>query len=356
MSSASTPAADDAGPARPAPSRDHRWKIALGIAVSLALLAWTLRDTDAAHILDAVRNANPLLLLLSTVVVTLTFPARAMRARWLIAASIDRHPPYRPVWLATAIGFMANNLLPLRAGEIARGFATARLVGMPVSTAFSTIAVERVFDGIVIMTMLAIGIAAPGFPDHFRLGGATLGSLAASMAALFVGALVVLGVLAHRPHRLLGLIHRLTRKVFPARAAATAIRLLDNLVTGLSVLRRPRDFIWVVIWSLVVWGLNAMSFVLAFQAFQLEVPVSAALVLQGVIALGVAVPSSPGFVGVLEYMCRITLGFYGIGVSAVAAFAISIHLAWFIPITALGLWALARAGLSFRDIRQGRPA
>jgi uncharacterized protein (TIRG00374 family) len=281
----------------------------------------------------------------------MAFPARAMRSRWLIGASVGAHPPWRPVWLATAIGFMANNLLPLRAGEFARAFATGRLVGMPASTAFSTIAVERVFDGVVILLMLAAGIAAPGFPG-VTVKDTPLGTVAAVFAAGFLAALALLAVLARRPPRLLELLHRVLRGLLPERTARKAIALLDNLVGGLSALRRGRDFTRVLAWSLVVWLVNAGSYFLAFRAFGLDaVPASGALVLQGIVALGVAVPSTPGFVGVFEAGCVLTLGVYGIAGSAAAAFAIAVHLAWFIPITALGLWALARAGLSFHEIR-----
>lgn len=300
------------------------------------------------------RAADPLLFLLSALAVTLTFPARAMRARWLLTAAVGHHPPFRPVWLATAIGFMANNLLPLRAGEVARAYATGRLVRLPVSTALSTLAVERVFDGIVILLMLAVGIAASDFGDSAQVQAIT--SFATFVAIVFVAGLVVLAVLAHRPPRLIGLAHGLINRL-PPRLADKATALFDNLVGGLSVLRRPRDFTWVLAWSLVVWGLNAGSYLIAFRAFGLDaLPPSAALVLQGIVALGVAVPSTPGFVGVFEAACKATLLLYGITESVAVGFALALHLGWFIPITTLGLIALAQAGLSFRDIREERAA
>jgi len=314
-------------------------------------LYWALRGTDPSAIARAVRGVNPLLLLLSATFVTLTFPARAERQRWLLGAATSARPPWLPVWRATAIGFMANNVLPLRAGEVARGYATGRLVGMPVSTALSAIGVERVFDGIVLMLFLAIGIAAPGFPTGVRIGHAGLGSLAAASAGVFLAALVVLALVAHWPQRFLAPFRAAAHRLLRPPAAGWVIRVADGLVSGLSVLRRAPDFAWVLVWSLVVWLLNAASYVVAFHAFHLAVPVSTALVLQGILALGVSVPSSPGFVGVYEYFCRLTLGAYGVAGSAAAAFAIAVHAAWFVPITALGFWALARAGLSMHDIR-----
>jgi len=93
--------------------------------------------------------------------------------------------------------------------------------------------------------------------------------------------------------------------------------------------------------------------VLAFRAFDIDLPASAALVLQGVVAVGVAVPQAPGFFGGFEALSRIVLGFYGVGSDQAISFAIAVHMGWFIPITLIGLIMLARASLSLRELRGG---
>jgi uncharacterized protein (TIRG00374 family) len=291
------------------------------------------------------------------VVVTLTFPARALRWRVLLGAAMAAPPRLHPVWLATAIGFMANNVLPARAGEVARAWAGSRLVGLPASTALSTIAVERVFDGVVVVLMLALGIVAPGFPAGVALRGVSLQTIAASMGALFAVALGVLALAAHYPERALGLGDRLAHRMLPRRAADLATRLMRNLFAGLSVLRSGRDFARVLGWSFVVWGINVISYNLAFAAFHLPgVPLSASLVLQGIVVLGVAVPSAPGFVGLFEAAVIAALAIYGVPGDTAFGFSVALHMSWFIPITALGLLALVRAGMSFGDLSARRAA
>ena len=315
------------------------------------MLYWVLKDTRWADLVGAVRHVDLPLFLLSTLLVTLTFPARAMRTRWLLRAATGRRPPYLPVWRATAIGFMANNLLPLRAGELARGVALGRLLKERISTALSTIAVERVFDGIVIMLLLAVAVASPEFPVS-AAQGERLGRLAAVTATIFASALGILALVAHYPDRILRPVHAAVRRTFSEHNAARVLRIIDGLADGVGVLRRGGDFAWVLGWTLALWGLNAASYVAAFEAFHLGVPASTSLVLQGVLAIGVSVPSTPGFVGVFEGACKLTLGFYGVAASTAAAFALAVHLAWFIPITALGLLSLARTGLTMHDIRR----
>jgi len=299
-----------------------------------------------------------LLFALSVIVVTLTFPSRAVRWQRLLGAASGTRPKFRPVWLATAIGFMANNVLPARAGEVARAYAGSQLVGPPVSTALSTIAVERIFDGVVVVLLLALGIAAPDFPADVRLtGGLRLTSVAVSFGAVFAGALVVLALVAHWPHRALGLFDRAAHATLPARAADWVTKVARNLVNGLSVLRSAPDFTHVLAWSFVVWLVNAASYILAFRAFHLTgLPLTSALVLQGIVVFGVAVPSSPGYVGLFEAACIVALGIYGIPKETAVGFSLALHMAWFIPITVLGVWALLRAGLSFGDLRTAAPA
>lgn len=332
------------------------WQTLLGIVISAGFLYWAVRGVHVGDILSQVSRANPVLFAASVLIVTLTFPARAVRWRLLLAAATRTMPPLGAVWHATAIGFMANNVLPARAGELARAYAGSKLVGLPVSTALSTIAVERVFDGVVVVVLLALGIAAPGFPADVTVGGWSLSGLAALMGAVFFVALIVLGVAAHFPERALAISDRLARALLPSRAANWIAGVARHLFDGLSVLRSPRDFGRVLGWSFVVWGLNVVSYAFAFGAFHLDLPVTSALVLQGIVVLGVAIPSSPGYVGLFEAACVAALGVYGVAQGPAVGFAIALHMAWFIPITVLGVWSLLRAGLSMRELGGRREA
>ncbi len=303
-------------------------------------------------VLTQIRSADPVLFLASVILVTLTFPARAVRWRILLEAGTGQRTAFMPVWLATAIGFMANNVLPARAGEVARAYAAATLVKLPVSTSLSTIAVERVFDGVVVVLLLAIGLAAPDFPADVTMAGQRLTSVATLMGGIFLGLLAVLGVIAHYPQRAIALADRLAHALLPARAAAWSAGVARNLFSGLSVLRSPRDFARVAAWSFVVWGLNAVSYGLAFHAFHLgDLPLTSTLVLQGIVVLGVAIPSSPGYAGIFEAACIAALAIYGVNKDTALGFALALHMAWYIPITVLGVWALVKAGLSMGDLR-----
>ena len=323
----------------------------MGLAVTTGFLVWAVHGVDVRDVWAGVRQANFLLVLLSAGVATLTFPLRTMRWHVLLRASDGAPYPLRPLWNATAIGFMANNLLPARAGEFARAWVASRELPVRFTTALASIGVERVFDGLIMLALMAVAIAAPSFPSHATVGSTSLAHVAQGVAIGFGAALVVAFIVAHKPEPWLALLDRIAGALFPARIAAKLRSLADGLVAGLAVLKSLRRFAAVVGWSLALWLVNAAAFALCFRAFHLPVPAEGALLLQGLIGFGVAIPAAPGFWGVFEYATRKTLEFYGIGATLALAYAFAFHLAGFIPITVLGLDALSRVHLHLGDLR-----
>ncbi|MEO7967011.1 MAG: lysylphosphatidylglycerol synthase transmembrane domain-containing protein, partial [Gemmatimonadaceae bacterium] len=101
------------------------WRGALGFGLSAAFLVWTLHDVPFARVWEVLRNSSISLFVLSTVVATMVFPMRAMRWRAILGPEY-RHVSFGALWRATSIGMMVNNVIPARAGEIARGYVLAK--------------------------------------------------------------------------------------------------------------------------------------------------------------------------------------------------------------------------------------
>jgi hypothetical protein len=319
----------------------------------VALLAWVLQDVSLREVVAHARSADPVLLLLAVALATATFPLRTIRWRLILRDPEGRGFGWVPLWHATAIGFMANNLLPARAGEVARAYVTRRQLPVRFTTALGSVGVERVFDALVMVALMAVAIAAPSFPAATLVQGRSLAGLASAAAALF-GALLIFALLVvHRPAPWLALLGRVTHRLLPTRVADRLTHWAEGIVDGLAVLKSPGRFAGVVAWSLVVWGVNAAAFAVCFRAFGLAVPLEAALLLQGIIGFGVAVPSTPGFVGVFEAATRVTLAVYAVDPNRAVSYALTYHLTTFLPITLLGLWSLSRLHLRLGELREG---
>ena len=319
----------------------------MGIAITIALLAWVITSVDLRALAGHLVRANLFWLLAAVLVATALFPLRTFRWQVMLRGEGDERLPWLALWHGVAIGFMANNLLPLRAGEFARAFAANRQLPVRFPTALASIAVERLLDGLVMLALLAAAVAAPSFPG----GGFSLSRVATSLAIAFSGALVVAFFVAYRPGPWLRVLSRVLRAVFPSRFAERLLRIAEHLIGGIAVLRRPGRFLAVVAWSFAIWLTNGLSFWLCFRAFGIALPFEAALFLQALIGFGVAIPSSPGFVGVFEAATSLALGIYGIDQTLAVSYAVAYHVTTFIPITALGLISLSRLDVRLSDLR-----
>jgi uncharacterized protein (TIRG00374 family) len=316
-------------------------------------LWWALHDVHLTDVLADLRGVRLVPFLLTLIIATAMFPLRTIRWRVLLRAE-GTDLPFLPLWHATAIGFMANNVLPARAGEVARAYAARQLTGVRFSTAVASIAVERVLDGLTLVLVLVVAIWAGGFGTETTVGGVTLGSLAQGAGILFSIALAGAFAMVHWPEVTLRLVERTVGRVLPAGVAGKLVTVLEGLIQGLDALRSPRRFLQVGLWSLAVWGANGLSFAVCFVAFGFELPWAAAPMLMALIAFGVAVPSAPGFFGPFEIATRVALALYGIGASEAVSYAVGYHLGTFLPITVLGIWSLATTGIGFRDLSNAR--
>src|SRR6185437_8770040 len=142
-----------------------------------------------------------------------------------------------------------------------------------------------------------------------------------------------------------------SRRVAP-RLERRGVVALASFASGLGVLRHPGRFLEVLFWAVVHWLTNGLAFWLAFKAVGIGAPFSAALLVQGLIAIGVSVPSAPGFFGVFEYVGQQGLGLYGVDVSRATSWAVGFHILTYIPITLIGIYYFLRLGLHFRDLSQ----
>jgi uncharacterized protein (TIRG00374 family) len=302
---------------------------------------------------QTLRESSAVYFALSTLFATIIFPMRARR--WKIILDPVKHDvPFPPLWRATAIGMMVNNVAPARAGEPARAYALTREVrGIGFSAALASLAVDRLFDLIVIVGLGLVALLDPDFPRDARVFDYPTAHIASGALAIIALGLVGLYSLAVFPGLYIRAFELFARKVSPRIEE----RGRDALVTfsrGLGALRSPQRFIAILLWTVLHWLTNAFAFWFGFKAVGMTAPFSAALFLQLVIGAGVAVPAGPGFFGVFEAFARGGLAIYNIAPELATSWAIGFHILSFIPITLIGTMYFVRLGLHFRDVERAR--
>ena len=323
-------------------------RAALGVLLSVMLLWWTMKDTSVHAVWDVLSKSSLPLWIACMVFATAIFPLRARRWQALLAPVAGRLP-FRSLWEATAIGMMATNVIPFRAGEFARPFALSRAEPrVKFTAAFASVAVDRLFDATVVLLMMLLATLDPAFPSQQPIGDHTL-AFYLKPTALFLG-LVLAGLVLFvvAPDRVFAISDAIMRRVAP-RFEPKVRALLEGFVSGLHVLRSPKLLAEVFFWTVLHWLCNAFAFWLGFQALHLSAPFSAGLLLQGLIAIGVAIPSTPGFFGPFEAVGKVGLAVYGVSNAEAVSWVLGFHVLSFIPVTIMGAWYLTRMKLHLRD-------
>jgi uncharacterized protein (TIRG00374 family) len=238
------------------------------------------------------------------------------------------------------IGYMVNNILPLRAGEALRVVVLHEEAGTSRAEALATAVSERVYDVLALLVLLLV--ASPFLPDVTWLRRAAVVTIV--LLVLLVVVFVVLVRYGERPVRFL--LRPAAR--FPRVSEERVGYAAASIVRGFSALRRPAIAGPAFAVTTISWLVLAFSFWLAMQAFDLGVGYGAAPLVVISINLALVVPSSPAAVGVFEAATLVALRAYGIETSLALAYAVVLHALNFFPYVVVGFAVLYRHALRRR--------
>jgi uncharacterized protein (TIRG00374 family) len=339
------------------PLHHNRWvQLAVGLAVSAACLWWAMRGLlsnpeSRAQTAEAFIRANYGTLPLIWIVIAAFYWLKAWRWKLLLKPVGDFHT-LRDLVPPMMIGFAFNNLLPAHLGDFARAVIFARQTGMKATASLSTIVLERVFDIVAILLLLGCGLAfVPGLDPSVR----NTALLFAALASVFV-VLALIYVFWTKPF--VGLVEGLLARLplIPARLRTKLAGLLEAGADGLASLKHPRLLAGIFASSLGQWVLNGVMVYLALASFGVYVSPLVSCIVLGVTALAVAVPSSPGYVGVIQACFMSVLQLFTSDQANVFAASVYYHVAQFIPVTLIGLYYFRPTGLKFAEVEAAAEA
>lgn len=321
----------------------RNWRVWFGFLVSIIFLYLAVRGQDFDLIWDSLRSARYIWIIPALGAYFLGVGIRALRWNYLLRPVGDISAPR--LFPIVVIGYMANNVLPLRAGELVRAYALSARHGVRKSASLATIAIERLFDGLTMLLFFSIAsltIAVTGdLRTLFYLGSIVFSALT-----------IALVVLVFAP----GMRERVLVRVFGALPPSIEERLrpmADAFFSGLGILRRRNDLVVVGFTSIMAWGLEASMYLMIAQGFDLDISPLAILMVTAVANLATLIPSSPGYVGAFEYGVLLVLsGPLGFGRELALSYAVIVHAALYAPVTLLGFVFWWRESLSWKDMRQ----
>ncbi len=331
------------------PSRLRDPRVWLGLAVAVLAIWFALRDVDLDDVAKEFRRAN------WSVLIGLSVPAylvavwlRALRWRHLTDAI--QPMPRAALFRAVAVGFMANNLFPLRIGEFVRVGYLAREMRTPTAAVLATVVLERVIDGLSVLAMALGAVAFAGSEvEEFRRGILWLAPVA-------LVPLAMLGWLRAAPESALAFAGLFMRPA-PARVSEWALHQLRGFAAGLGALRGGAHLAWIAIHSAGIWLVaSTLPILAAIWAVGLDLggPVhtlAAGWMTLAALGAAVALPAAPGFFGVYHSACKVALQQFGASAESALAIGTLAHAVFWITLTGLGALVLRTRHAHLRDLQ-----
>ncbi|MCS7259268.1 MAG: flippase-like domain-containing protein [Anaerolineae bacterium] len=328
-----------------------RWPgIALNLGVIFAFLDLVFAQLEWDRMGQILTQVQYWVLLPAFVVVVFSLFLRAWRWQWLLR--VVGEIPFAPVFRASCIGIGANMVLPARAGEFLRAYVLGRRTGHSKTAIFATLVMERILDGLSILFILVVVML-------FGVSSEEIHVLGAVGSAFY---LIALGALLLFYYRQAWVIQQ-AQRLLPDPWSARIVPLLSAFGDGLHTLRNARQLLIVSAQSLLIWLVISGSFypvMLAFD-FGAPVPLFTPFLLTALVALGLTVPSTPGGLGIIQYMAVLSLQLsfaaaaitptHGFAEQA-AAFSVLMHISQALPEVGFGAWAFITEGMHWHEVGQ----
>ena len=322
----------------------RNWKLWLGLTISAVFLYLALRDLNLDQVWYYIRHGRYWWLIPSVTIYFVGVWFRTWRWHYMLRAlkpiSVPRLFP------VVCIGYMGNNIYPARIGELLRAYVLKRREAVSISASLATILVERIFDGVVMLLFVFIGLPlVPAIPNEWR-------TFVIAFSLLFFGALAVFFVIAMSPRRFQAIYNWLIDRLLPGRFREPVRGFADRFMEGLYFLRSGRDVAMVFGTSLLIWLAETGKYWFVMHAFDFEVSFFVLMLMNGVVNLFTTIPSAPGYVGTFDTPGIKVLQAFGVDPEIAGAYTLVLHAALWLPITLLGAYYMWRESLTWRDLDQ----
>ena len=324
-----------------------KWQFWLGVLISVFFVWISLRGLRLGEFWDVVKSANYWWILPGIAVYFVAVWARAWRWHYLLRPI--KKIPTQTMFPITCIGYMGNNIYPARAGEVLRAVILKRREAVPVSASLATIIVERIFDGVVMLSFVFINLpelakltSASGFVGNIQ-------QVAIYGTGAFVAALIIFLLAAMFPAVTAKIGQWFIDRFMPSRLRENTTGVMHKFLDGLASLRSPLNILMVFVTSVVIWLFETLKYWFVMQAFGFSVSFFALMLMNGIVNLATTIPSAPGYIGTFDAPGIAVLVAFGVNQATAAGYTLTLHAALWIPITVLGAYYLAKEGIHWSD-------
>ena len=315
-------------------------RLVISFGISVGLLALLLRAVDLDSLRSALSSADWRLLVPA---IALYFIGAWLRAvRWGLLLP-EHSVTTTHLFQALIVGFTLNNLLPVRMGELARGYWLSRWGKVPYGATFASMVVERVLDGLSLAGLLLVSLLlVPNAPEYVRVAGVVA-------AGAFCGGAAAVALAVWRADLIARLAERVAG-VLPQRVAGMLINLTSSFMRALSLVRGRGRLAKLVALSIVAWCVELGVYYVLMPGFDLPFSYPLALLIGSVGNFATLIPT-PGYIGTFEgAVAKVLSDTAGISTTEATAYAIVVHVTLFLPVVILGTVLLWRSHMTFTQL------
>jgi uncharacterized protein (TIRG00374 family) len=289
-------------PVKPSSAIPIKRIIYLSIAAVLAavLLYYSLRGIEWRQVARIITSAKPGPLILNTVLATVGLFLRAFR--WRILLNADGDVRVATAFWATAAGFFGNNFLPARAGELVRTFMISSRSTLDTAYVLATALSERVADAVVLVIISAVVLLIVPAQPGWLAGAARPFAIAGLIGALGIAILPLLGSVGRAVIERAPVPHSLRPRIFVA---------MEQGLRGIRAFHDARRLSGFLGLTILIWCLDAVGTIVGGAALGFRIPLSAAFLLVAALGLASALPSTPGYVGIYQFVAVTVLTPFG---------------------------------------------
>lgn len=315
-----------------------RWLIWFGLIISVLFLYLAFREINYDELWGFLKEIRLWWLIPGLVIYFLGMLVRTWRWQYLLSPL--KRVSTKTLFPILLIGYMGNNVFPLRMGEVLRSLVLKRRENVSISGCLATIVVERIFDAVVIVGFVLLNLG-----QLANLSGLSqLSGIATWAAAIFLVGLIVFIGIAIFPNPTSQLIHRVINKIFPVKWRASLTGITDKFLDGLKSLRSGKDVLMIFLTSVMVWLLETVLYWSVNQALGLNLNFQSLMLLNGVVNMVLLIPAAPGGLGTFDAAGRAMLEAYGIQSEPALGYTLILRAALWIPVTLVGLIFFLREG------------
>lgn len=311
-----------------------------GIAISFIFVYFAFRDINLEEFIESIKEGEYIWVLPALTALVASFWLRGYR--WKIILEPVKEVSIRSAFSATMIGYMANNILPFRIGDLIRLVALSKEANVSKAAALGSVVIERIFD--LLMILAIFGIALFAYPN--------LPQWAVAAGYFAVGLFAILIFFSFFARNNVEALVRFNKKFiykFSDKVAEKSEGIIRSFSDGLKVIHNVKDLLWLVLVSIALWLISILWVWFTLEIFDFDLPISAPFLVIIFIMFAVSIPSAPGYVGTFHGFVIAALMFMGVDADAARASAVVMHATNYIPVTVIGLYYLWSSNFSLKS-------